>query len=318
MYYQNILNNIKTETDLNSHNYLEQEYRTNKNFDWFEITPQLKTKEGENTCLFYKLLLEDFDLSIKYLSDLIKSNPNNKNDFTQFYEAKNKLTPFIKANFARELTPTKKMVDMFNFDITLASSKEIEVKALFSEFYNGVDYLNSKFFYLTLDSLANQYLSLAQRKLINDTVQKIENYKSTTPQKQDWESKNYVIDYLSNPCLSVNNKLANMALLTPIFKAVLTHPQISTDDKKEILIKNKYLDSSDLREALVSLYANKVGENYQIKIALTNNSLLKELLDLIKINTMNQKILENKIELEKDYLSNLIVDTSQTIKKMKV
>lgn len=333
MSYQEYLDNIKNDTKLNTFNYLMSVKNTQPKFDWFEITPELKTHDGENTCLFYKIFFEDFDLGQRYFVDMFYALTKNQKkkfqtqDLAFFREQKDSLTPFVKSHFARKITSSKKMSDCFDVDIDLATENEFFVKGLLSQYYNTNEIsaqVKQTDFYHVLDKLIQIYLTPEQKQSINQTEALIDNYKLNTVQKSDEKSHEYVIDYLQTVNLQVNNDYALMAIFSPLLKSVLNYPKLTTDNKKRIidsLPSNIPFGQNELLDCLTLTYSQntKPGElSYVNKVNYNSNSLMKKLFFITHISLLNDKVLENKIELEKDYLSNIISDKALISKKLKV
>jgi hypothetical protein len=328
MNYQEHLDYLLNNSKINIHNYIKNQNQIDTGFDWFKITPELKTQEGENTCLFYKLLFDDFNVSKKYITDIFYSLSNNHNQVFSivglniFCELKDVLTPFKLEHFARRLTESKTMSDLLDIDIFSASSNEIYIKGLLARFYNNSNFkeekIKEKDLYNTFDNLAILTLNPIQQNLVNETINKIEFYRATTNQKQDNVTKEYIIEYMENPNLMTNNDLAIIALLKPFFKYSFTQACLPmTDDKKMIiqsLSSNSVFQYQEIFDSLVGKFLNSQEE---IQIIRNDSHLIEILLNITQIATVNQKCLENKIALEKDYLSNIIDVKDKVVKSKK-
>lgn len=330
MNYQEHLNYIVNNPNYNIQKYLEKQIQNNPSFSWFEITPELKTHDGEDTCLFYKLIFEDFTLASKYMLDFARSSEENQGksfEESNLFSIQTSMAihPLNPENLITQLTPTKKTKHYLTIDIMNYSEDEFFIKtflakALINPSLDDSYSLSQKNLYDTLSKMSDIVLSQSQKDLVDETMMKIESL-------GDKRDKQVIIDYLnSSKLLPINNEMTQIALLKPVLKFFLIKFVITTDDKKEIAIKtkNSILFSSinemiDILTLIQTKEPTSTSPNDLFIIEAQNfSNLPKKLISFINLVKLNEGALVNQIQFEKDWFEKILENKEPQSKKQKL
>jgi hypothetical protein len=325
MNYQDHYNYIINKPELNIQTYLKEQCQNDNTFDWFTLTPDLLTQDGEATCLFYKIMFEDFELASKYLNDIFDSSSENKGkafyEFGLFDASLNNLKtyPFNPENLEKLITPTKKVINYLNLDITDYSSHEFFVKTLFAKAIAAPTFYDSELFtpsivYEVLEKIENIVLNQTQKAIVNQTIASLENN----------HNEKILINYINNPqLLPISNDMVRLALFKPIFKYTLIedfNKLINTEKKKEIIlqIKNSALFSTS--QEIVDLFAGMIVSNKKLTLHTSSHfsPVCKKLFNFIHLVELNKDAIFNKIQFEKEWFENILEKDNAPSKKIKM